>query len=120
MIKNFKTGNNYNRRIFLEFNKDKLYYESNSTLCYYDIKKKRFGNFSFKGELNDVKFDKNGNILIASSIKNRYYLIMYAPNSTILFYKEFNKKIENINFINEYSFYFRMENFIIIMSKILV
>ncbi len=120
LIKSIKTNNNYNRRIFLEFNNNKLYYESNSTLCYYDIKRKKTGNFVFNGELNEVKFDNNGNILIASSIKDRHYLIMYAPNSTILFYKEFNKKIENINFINEYSFYFRMENFIITMSKILV
>jgi len=58
--------------------------------------------------------------LILSSLDNIYYLTMYATNSTIIFYKEFNKKIENINFINDYSFYFRMENFIVTMAKISV
>jgi len=119
-IKLFQTTNNFNRRTFLEFNNNKLYYESKEILSYYDINKKKFGGYKFKGELNEVKFDKQGNILILSSLDNIYYLTMYATNSTIIFYKEFNKKIENINFINDYSFYFRMENFIVTMAKISV
>lgn len=119
-IKKIDTNNNFNRRIFLEFNNNKLYYESKNSLEYYNILKKKFGSYLFKGELNDVKFDKKGNILILSSFNNIYYLTMYSPNSTIIFYKEFNKKIENIDFIDDYNIYFRFENFIVTMSKISV
>ncbi|OQB67489.1 MAG: hypothetical protein BWX91_01746 [Spirochaetes bacterium ADurb.Bin133] len=115
----FETSSNFTYKTLLEFNNKRLYYETESALAYFDIKNKKNGKFDFKGELREVKFDPKGNILISSSDSNtsRYYLSVYSPTNILYYYKEFDTQTDNFNFIGENSFYFRIKNYIVKISK---
>lgn len=114
-----ETSANFTYKTFLEFNNKRLYYEAESALAYFDIKSKKKGRFDFKGELKEVKFDPKGNILISSSdpATSRYYLCVYSPTNILYYYKEFDTQTDNFNFIGENSFYFRIKNYILKISK---
>lgn len=115
----FETSSNFTYKTVLEFNNKRLYYETETALAYFDIKSRKKGKFDFKGELKEVKFDPKGNILISSSDSNtsRYYLSVYSPTNILYYYKEFDTQTDNFNFIGENSFYFRIKNYIVKISK---
>ena len=113
----FDTETNFRRKNFISFNREMLFYEGVEKIIRYDIKKKRYSDFVFFGELKSVKFDNNGNIMIVSNHKNTYYLNIYSQTNIKLFYKEFDSIIDNVNFIDNSKFFFRIKHNIVVFEK---
>jgi hypothetical protein len=112
----FKTDTNFRYRTFLKINNDTVYFEGKDEIKYYDYKNRKKGALDFTGQINEIAFSKNGDILISSISNNIYYLNIYAKNGIKKFYREFSEPADNFNFIDVRSFYFRLSDNIIIMT----
>lgn len=113
MIK-FKTNTNHRYESFIKFFNNRLYYEGHESLNYYDIKKNKFGSLTIKGQIEEVKFIKD-KILIYSMEKGYKYIYVFSEKNSILCYKEFSDNISDFNFIDENSFYFKLNYYILKM-----
>jgi len=113
-IVKFKTDTNHRYQSFLKFFNNRLYYEGKDSLNYYDIKKHKFGSFPVRGLIEEVKFNKD-KILISSAEKGYKYMYVFSEKNNILCYKEFSDNISDFNFIDEDSFYFKLNQHILKM-----
>ena len=77
--------------------------------------------FGFAGQMCDAKFDKQGNVLILSSEKKAendvYYINLYSPTGVKYYYREFNMPVDNLSDFDGSSFYFRLNNNIVVCEK---
>ncbi|HPO49093.1 MAG TPA: hypothetical protein PLO89_02110 [Spirochaetota bacterium] len=115
-IKKIETDTNYRYGSFMKFDSGRLYYQGDKKLKYYDLKKNRESFFDIDGEIIDVQFDDEGNV-IALTKENALNLInVFSITGRKKFYKEFSKDIENVRVLPDNSFYFKIDNFIVKFS----
>jgi hypothetical protein len=110
-----KTDTNFKYRSFLQFNNNRIYYESVDKLMFFDLKKNGKGFIKTVGEIDEVKFDSSGNIFIISNIDNLYFMTIYDVYGNRKFYKEFLNKIDNLRLIGDV-IYFKSDDKIIRLS----
>ena len=120
-VAKIKTETNFRYRPIMEFKKNRLYYEGENKIEYYDIISKKNSiqdkkGLNFKGELQEINFSNDGSILVLSKDDKTSYLSLYSESGLRYFYKEFSKIVDNVRFIDKKSFYFRMDNRIIKME----
>jgi len=106
----FETNSSYVNENILEFKNNRLYYETDNGLIYYDMHKNSQGNIDVLGEIREISFDQKGNIVVASFEKDIYYLTIYNPNGIKKYYKEFSESVSDLTFIDESTFYFRISD----------
>lgn len=117
-VHSFKTDTNFNYQSYIAFHNGRIYYEGRETLHYLDLEKEKKGNLEYAGELLEVSYAENGNILLLSQHNSIRYLYLYSPGGIKIFYSEFYDDIDNINFINNDTFYFKLNDYIITMKSI--
>jgi hypothetical protein len=108
-----KSDTNFRYRSFMQFNKNRLYFEGKETLKYLDVQKKKEGKIDFVGELKEVQFDNSGNVICITSKGVLNYLTVYYPNGYKQFYKEFKSELSNLKVYDKNAFYFKNDNKII-------
>lgn len=106
----YKTDTNFRYNILLFFVNNRLYFEGVKQIKFINLKNKKTGSIDIKGEINEVKFNESGNILIASNLNDIYYLTIFSPKTKRIFYKEFTSKISNFNFLNKKTIYFKCDD----------
>jgi len=117
-VTKIETKTNFRYRPIMEFKKNKLYYEGENRIEYYDIVNKKNGKgLDFTGELKEINFSNDGSILVLSRDDKASYLSIYSESGLKYFHKEFSKiDVDNVRFVDKKSFYFRMDNKIIKMT----
>lgn len=108
----FNTGSFFNYENFMEFQNNRIYFESKDGVKYYDVQKYTDGNIKIKGKMKEISFDTKGNIIVASFEKDIYYLTIYNPNGIKKFYREFSNVVTDLKFIDEKTFYFKIDDII--------
>lgn len=115
-VKKIKTDTNFRYSSILKFDSDRLYYEGENSLKYYDLKKGRLGTMELRGEIIDLQFDQLGNAITLTNEDNLYCINVFSPNGKKKFYKEFVDTIDNIKVLQDNSFYFRLNDIIVKFS----
>ena len=82
--------------------------EGINSINYYNFVKKKKGNIKIKGEINEITFDPNGNILVATSKDEMHYLTIFSSKGEKKYYKEFGESISNFKFVDDKTFYFKL------------
>jgi len=109
----FKTDTNFRYKTFMEFNKDRLYFEGEDQLKYVNLKNKKINKIKLNGEIKEVQFDSLGKILILTYKNNVYHISLYTPTGIKYFYKESKDKIDNLRILKDDIFYFKLDNKIV-------
>lgn len=117
-VHSFQSGTNFNHQSYIAFNNGRIYYEGVQALNYLDLEKEKSGQVKYAGELLEVTYAGNGNILLLSQRDSIRYLYLYSSNGIKIFYSEFSENIDNINFINDDTFYFKLNDYIVTMKSI--
>ncbi len=112
-IVKLKTKTNFKYESFLNFFMNRIFFESLEEINYYDLKDKKSGSIKIKGKLNEIVFGNKDKILIHCSKEGINYLMLYSLSGTLKFYKEFDKPLSDIDFVNNNDFYFKLEDQII-------
>ncbi|MCG8569869.1 MAG: hypothetical protein MJB14_06990 [Spirochaetes bacterium] len=115
-LKKIETNNHFPYQIFMEFQHNRLYYEDKYSISSIHLKSFKLNKFDFKGELLDITFSNNGNLLLLSEENNITYLYLYTINGLKIYFNEFEESIDNIAFVDDYSFYFRLNRSIVKIS----
>jgi hypothetical protein len=108
-----KTDTNFRYKNFMQFDKNRLYYEGIESLKFYDIDRKKDGEIKLTGEIKEIQFDKSGNILVLTLKDNINYLNVFTPSGIKQFYKEIKGEVNNLRVFGNSDFYFKMNNKII-------
>ncbi len=106
-IAQLKTDTNYRYETFLRFINNRIYYEGLEEIKFYDFVKKKHGNIKIKGMINEITFDSDKNMLVATSLNDMYYLTIFSLDGEKKYYKEFTAPISNFKFIDKNMFYFK-------------
>ena len=112
MTDRIKTETNFRYSTYLSFVDNRLYYEGENQVNFYDYSTKRKGCFKINGSVNEINFDNNGNILVLSSKDALYYLTIFSSKGEKKYYKEFASIVSNFECNNNMS-YFRLLDLII-------
>jgi hypothetical protein len=115
-IKKIKTASELNYSIYMHITKRKLYYESKDGLSFSDLNGGSKGKITINGELREISFSPKGNILTVTADGATNFLTVFTHEGARQFYKEFRSPVSNARFINEKSFYFKLEDLIIKMN----
>ena len=117
----FETSTNFPHVVMMFMDKDYFYYEGEGSVNRFNLKKNKTDKFGFAGQMCDAKFDKQGNVLILSSEKKAendiYYINLYSPTGVKYYYREFNMPVDNLSDFDGSSFYFRLNNNIVVCEK---
>ena len=109
----FKTKTNFRNNILMRFFKNKLYYEGTGVINYYNFTTNKHNMFKINGNINQMIINNRGDILISTSQDGINYLMLYSSKGNMRYYKEFNYNIDEIRFIDNNIFYFKVDNQII-------
>ncbi|MBR6061085.1 MAG: hypothetical protein IKP67_03320 [Spirochaetales bacterium] len=117
----FETVTNFPHVVMMYMDKDNFYYEGDGSVNRFNMKKNKTYKFGFSGQMCDAKFDRQGNVLILSSESKAdndiYYLNLYSPTGVKYYYREFNMPVDNLGPFDGDSFYFRLNNNIVVCEK---
>lgn len=108
-----ETGSNFNYSSYLNFINNRVYFEGIDNLHYYDFAGSEQGSLEITGTLKEVAHSEEGNLLVLTEKESLNYLYLFTPTGIKLFYAEFEENISNLNFLNEESFYFKLDEKII-------
>jgi hypothetical protein len=117
-IAQFATDTNFRYKSFLQFDNNRIYFESVNKIGYYDLKEKKTGYIDIMGEMREIQFDKNGYVYLISQKDDFYYFTVYNKLGFREFYREFSDQADNLRIIDDKNVYFKLNDKIIKISAV--
>ncbi len=116
IVARYETKSDIRYSPVMRIHNETVYFETNNGIIYFTIKDQVFKSFNYRGELIEFSLSNDGSALILSKDNSFNFLYVYNSRGIIVYRTEFSDVVSNINFIDNDSFYVKLNDTIIIYS----